>query len=124
MTAVDLLERLTVAQLTPAVENGELLLNGDPPLELEPILGLLFCPLLALLTGRRLFAVDQKGRGCVGLFGVIDPRQQLPEDARLICVEGLTDWDRISPLAIDTYPQCFKRFPKPKTRRGQLRGKE
>ena len=73
MTAADLLKRLAINGYTASVIDGELAVEPDAPVGLDPIIGILALPLLALLTGRRLYAIDKAGRGCVRPDGIADP---------------------------------------------------
>lgn len=103
MTAADLLKHLAINGYTASVIDGELAVEPDAPVGLDPIIGILALPLLALLTGRRLYAIDKAGRGCVRPDGIADPEALLPANVRLLAVEGLTEWDRVSEFAVESF---------------------
>ena len=107
MTAADLLKHLATNGFTVSVVDGELAVEPDAPADLDPIIGILALPLLALLTGRRLYAIDKAGRGCVRPDGIAEPQTLLPTNVRLLAVEGLTEWDRVSEFAVESYPDLF-----------------
>ncbi len=108
MTAQDLLTKLTAIGCAPAVDGPDLLLTSPPPADLEPVIGILQCSLRALLTARNLYAMDNRGKP-IGPGCVINPKELLPADVRLVAVEGPNggEWDRIHPLARESYPALF-----------------
>lgn len=115
MTAPDLLRHLTARGCTAFVVDNELAIEPAPPAKLDDLVEVLTMPLLSLLTGRRLIAIDEHGRGCVRADGTADPTALLPRNVRLLAVEGLTEWDRVSPYAAEAHPHLFAM---PTTRKG------
>lgn len=107
MTAATALRLLRDAGCNPHVVGDELILDVDPPDELpEEIIDILNAPIRALITGAKLYAIDEDGHGCVRPDGLLDPSELLPTNVRLIAVAG-TPWDRISPYAAEAFPELF-----------------
>lgn len=109
MTATDLLTKLSSIGITFAIDGDELLIDGDLPAEAEPAIDLLRAPLIALLTGRKLFAFLTGGKPFNG-DGILSPADLLPADVRMLAAEG-GEWDRISPFARDAMPDLFAAVP-------------
>lgn len=107
MTALDLLSTLTDRGHTVTADGPHLAITPDPPADLDPVIAILSMPLLAIVTGRRLYAIDTHGRGCARPDGIVDPSALLPIAVRLMAVGGLTEWDRVSPHAAEAYPHLF-----------------
>ncbi len=107
MTALDLLSLLTDRGHTVTADGPNLAITPDPPADLDPAIAILAVPMLAIVTGRRLYAIDANGRGCTRPDGIADPSALLPASVRLMAVGGLTEWDRVSPHATEAYPHLF-----------------
>jgi hypothetical protein len=103
VTAPQLLQRLIDSCTPPAMDGPELVFTVEPPAELVPIIQILAMPLVAILTGRHLIAIDENGRSCTIApsgkpgDGICDPRQLLPPSVRLMCVEGFTGGTEFRP---------------------------
>lgn len=108
MTAEDLLRQLAAAGVSADVVGDDLALDGELPAGLEPLVVVLQAPLVAMLSGRKLFAITSAGRGCRP-GGEISPRGLLPADAHLLCVEGAAAWDRVPAHARDEFPDLFEK---------------
>ena len=109
MTAIDLLTTLFGLGVTFTADGDELLTDDDLPVEAESAVDLLRAPIIALLTGRKLFAFLTGGKPFNG-DGILSPTDLLPADVRMLAVEG-GEWDRISPFARDAMPDLFAAAP-------------
>ena len=114
ITAVQLLRLLQ--PYDPTVDGAVLVFDSDPPEDLWQMAAILQTGLRAILTNRRWFGIDKDGRGCgphpsraVGplAFGALDPAKPIPQEVRLLIVEGEQGWDRIRPVAYLDFPQLF-----------------
>ncbi|MBX3397703.1 MAG: hypothetical protein KF873_03095 [Gemmataceae bacterium] len=107
MTTVTALRILRDAGCDPRVEGDRLKLDEDPPDELpEAHIDILNTPIRELVTGDKLYAIDEDGHGCAHPDGLLDLSGPLPLNVRLIAVAG-TAWDRISPYAMESFPHLF-----------------
>jgi hypothetical protein len=116
--ASELVSRLVALGVTLTAEADDLVIVGELPDDAIPVVDLLRAPIIAFLTGKRLYAVDGTGRGCVRPDGIFDPRERLPANVRLLAVEG-GEWDRISRSAIESFPDLFA-SDHPKNRRTEM----
>lgn len=114
MTAAELVSCLRVEGVTLTAEADDLVIFGEISEDALPVLDLLRAPIIAVLTGKRLFAIDAAGRGCTRPDGIHDPNERLPANVRMLAVEG-GDWDRVSRFAIESFPDLFTTVP-PKNR--------
>lgn len=119
MSAADLVSRLEALGVVLTVEGDDLIIEGELPDDSVPVVDLLRAPIIAFLTDKRLLAVDGFGRGCSRSDGILDPRERLPANVRLLCVAG-GEWDRVSPHAIESFPDLFASEEKPRNRRSDI----
>jgi hypothetical protein len=110
VTAADLVSRLESLGLFLTVEEDDFVIEGELPDDAVAVVDLLRAPIIAFLTGKRLLAVDGSGRGCTRPDGILDPRERLPANVRMVCVVG-GEWDRISPHALEAFPDMFASNP-------------
>lgn len=111
MTAAKLLDALIAAGCDPAPGPVGLLLT-DPPAEWEKYLPILGTGVRALLLGKRWCGIDCATGRFLGPRGNLNPAMKLPRNVGLLIVEAAGEqWDRLSPWALDDFPDCFD--PKP-----------
>jgi hypothetical protein len=106
MTAVTLLEVL--APYRPTVEDGELVVELDPPAGLLARLEILHTGVRAVLTGRQW----QGGVSTTGDRPAVvdlDPTGPIPPHVTLLRVEGDSHWDRVLASARTGVPELFDR---------------
>lgn len=103
MTARELLDRLTAAGVTPAIEAGELVLSVGPPADLAAALGVMHTGVFAQLAGRVWWGC----RGATGQITALDPGRRIPAGVTLLSVSGERGWDRIHPAARWDHPELF-----------------
>jgi hypothetical protein len=110
MTAVALLESL--APYRPTVEDGELVVELDPPAGLLVRLELLHSGVRAILSGRRWQGgtATSGDRPCVVN---LDPAKPIPPRVTLLRVEGDSRWDRVPANVRTSTPDLFDHQSKP-----------
>jgi hypothetical protein len=89
----------------PAVDDGSLVFDRDPPAELLSLLRVLHTAIRAALTGRRWCGCGST-RKTAGPRP-LDPSAPIPAGITLLCVEGDQRWDRIRPDAHIDLPRLF-----------------
>jgi hypothetical protein len=101
----------------PAVEDGELVFDSDPPIELEALLPVLHTGVRALLSGRRWYGERSDKPGLT----VLNPARPIPGGITLLCVEEDGQWDRIHRNAWVDFPHLFETERPPGPSRLELR---
>jgi hypothetical protein len=89
----------------PAVADGGLVLDLDPPSGLVRVAAVLHTGVRAELTGRTWYGCD----GRTGRVFALDSGHPIPAGITLLCVEGDRRWDRIHPGARLDHPRLFSR---------------
>jgi hypothetical protein len=104
-TARELLE--LVRHYGPAVEDGDLVFETEPPPELDAALRVMHTGVRALLTRRRWWGSTSEKPRVIEL----NPAEPIPAGITLLAVEGDTRWDRIPPDARIDFPNLFAPAP-------------
>lgn len=100
----------------PTAEGAELVFDLDPPEDLWQMAVILQTGLRAVLTNRRWFGIDSDGHSCGPhpsrgdgplAFGALDTAKPIPQQVRLLTVEGEQGWDRIRPASYLDFRQLF-----------------
>ena len=100
----------------PTVEGAELIFASDPPDDLWQMAAILHTGLRAVLMNRRWFGIDTDGHSCGPYpsrgngplaFGALDTAKPIPQQVRLVTVEGERGWDRVRPASYMNFPQLF-----------------
>ena len=100
----------------PAVEGDALVFAFDPPEDLWQMAVILQTGLRAILMKRRWFGIDTDGHSCGPYpsrgngplaFGALDTAKPIPQQVRLLTVEGERGWDRVRPASYMNFPQLF-----------------
>ncbi|QDU20663.1 hypothetical protein [Urbifossiella limnaea] len=104
MTAVALLESL--APYRPIVEDGELVVELDPPAGLVARLEILHTGVRAVLSGRGWQGGAAVTRDRLTIVA-LDPAKPIPPSVTLLRVEGDSSWDRVPASARSGAPDLF-----------------
>jgi hypothetical protein len=106
VTARELLD--LVGPFGPTVADGELVLEADPPPDLDAALCVLHTGVRAALTGRRWWGCASAKPRVVEL----SPAAPVPADIELLAVEGDDRWDRVHPDARLDHKEPFAPAPR------------
>lgn len=109
MTAVALHALLVARGFKLHVQNGELLVDPEPPPEIDKNLQVLHSGVRALLTGKKWYgSTDATSKK--PWVGELSPAKLIPEGVGLLCVACDPDgqWDRIAPYYRIDNPQLFE----------------